>query len=259
MTRLFTYSALVLRVRPSGESNREAWFLTAEEGIINATVFGGPKSRLRAHVAPFHRGKLWIYRNPVRDSRKVTDFDVVSWRPGIRELYERSAAAAAVAETALVSQGGGGNWNDALDLAEGALEALDNAGEELCVRVFVHFLWRWMELLGLRPELNVCGVCACEAPRDGLLWYSKSQGGFLCPACARLSGKTGAGGGEDLLAAGPGARLWLNAVETRDASALTRFSLDALSLRQAKTLVMAAAADALGKWPVSWGGVDGLM
>ncbi|MDR2484736.1 MAG: recombination protein O N-terminal domain-containing protein, partial [Treponema sp.] len=54
MARSFTYSALVLRVRPVGESNREAWFLTPEEGVLKAAVFGGPKSKLRAHIAPFH-------------------------------------------------------------------------------------------------------------------------------------------------------------------------------------------------------------
>ncbi|MDR2078214.1 MAG: recombination protein O N-terminal domain-containing protein, partial [Treponema sp.] len=57
--RLFTYSAIILRVRPSGESNRETWALTAEEGILRATVFGGPKSKLRSHVEPYHRGTLW--------------------------------------------------------------------------------------------------------------------------------------------------------------------------------------------------------
>ncbi|GHV69477.1 hypothetical protein AGMMS49928_11930 [Spirochaetia bacterium] len=150
--RSFTYSALVLRSRPSGESNREAWFLTAEEGILRAVVFGGPKSRLRSHVAPFHRGKLYVYYDPVRDSRKVNDFDVQSWRPGLRELYERSAVANAIAETILAGHGGGGNWNDALRLADETLEALDNADENFCARLLVYFLWQWIDLLGLRPE-----------------------------------------------------------------------------------------------------------
>lgn len=71
MSRTFTHQALVLQVRSSGESNREAVFLSAEEGILRATVFGGPKSKLRAYVAPFHAGTLWIYRDPVRDYRKI--------------------------------------------------------------------------------------------------------------------------------------------------------------------------------------------
>jgi DNA repair protein RecO (recombination protein O) len=54
MSRSFTFPALCLRVRPSGESNREAWFLSGEEGIVKVTVFGGPKSRLRSQAAAFN-------------------------------------------------------------------------------------------------------------------------------------------------------------------------------------------------------------
>ena len=108
--RNYSCRALTLRVRETGESNRDAWFLTATEGIMRATVFGGPKSRLRSRVAPFHEGTLWVYRDPVRDSRKAEDFDVQHYRQGLRELYERAMAANAVAETILSSHGGGGNW-----------------------------------------------------------------------------------------------------------------------------------------------------
>jgi DNA repair protein RecO (recombination protein O) len=152
MPRTFTCTALVLRTRPSGESNREAWFLTAEEGIIRATVFGGPKSRLRAHVAPFHSGPLWFYHDPVRDSRKVTDFDVQSWRPGIREQYDRTMAADALAETILASHGGGGNWETAFTLAGGTLDALETADDRQCLPALLHFFWNWLDILGLRPE-----------------------------------------------------------------------------------------------------------
>jgi DNA repair protein RecO (recombination protein O) len=152
MSRTFIYTALVLRTRPSGESNREAWFLTPEEGIIQATVFGGPKSRVRAHAAPFHQGRLWIYRDPVRNSRKVTDLDIQFWRPGIREQYERTMAANAVAETILASHGGGGNWESAFTLCAKTLDALEKAEERHCVPVLLHFFWNWLDILGLRPE-----------------------------------------------------------------------------------------------------------
>ncbi|MDR2782867.1 MAG: recombination protein O N-terminal domain-containing protein, partial [Treponema sp.] len=106
MTRNATYSALVLRTRPVGESNREAFFLTAEGGVIRATVFGGAKSKLRACVSPFHQGTLWVYHDTVKDFMKVTDFDVKQWRPGLRELYDRSMAAAAVMDTIAASHAG---------------------------------------------------------------------------------------------------------------------------------------------------------
>jgi DNA repair protein RecO (recombination protein O) len=248
MPRSFTYTALVLRVKPSGESNREAWFLTAEEGILRATVFGGPKSRLRSHVAPFHQGLLWIYHDPVRDSRKVSDFDVRLWRPGLRERYERAMAAGGVLETVLSSHGGGGAWGRALELAGKALDALEGADEKTCGRVLIHFLWNWADVLGVRPDIKTCASCACEAGPDGVLWYNRRDGELLCSPCS------GAAGDGNLFAVGPGARRWLLAVQDLDASALGRLSLDEVSRRQAKALATAVLSEALGKRLSGWDG-----
>jgi DNA repair protein RecO (recombination protein O) len=220
--RLFTYSAIILRVRPSGESNREAWALTAEEGILRATVFGGPKSRLRSHVEPYHRGTLWIYRNPVRDYRKITDFDVQSWNPGIREQYERTAAAAAVAETILAGYGGGGSWEDAFTLTDAALGALETADEPCCARIFIHFLWNWAGILGIRPDLDE-EANACEDGENGI----PSE-------------------------LGPGARRWLAAAGSLAPSQMARYTLDGASARQARAYVTAILGNALGKRLGTW-------
>jgi len=182
MSRNAVYSALVLRSRPSGESNNEVSLLTAEEGIIRATVFGGPKSKLRSHAAPYNSGQVWIYRDPAKEYGKLNDFDVHSWRPGLRELYERTMAAAGVAESVLYTHGGGGDWDSALKLTVSTLDALENANEELCERLLVHFLWRWAHFLGLQPHIESCGSCGDRA--DGHpLWYSAREGVVLCGNC----------------------------------------------------------------------------
>ena len=242
MLRTFTYSALVIRVRPSGESNRDAWFLTAEEGIIKATVFGGPKSKLRAYVAPFHQGTLWIYYDPVRDSRKVTDFDVHFWRPGIRELYERSKIAISVLETIITSHGGGGNWGEALKISSQTLDSLDSANEECSMRIWLHFLWTWADLLGLKQDINRCDSCFCEAKSDGILFFSNQEGILRCANCA--------GENHNFLPIGAGARRWLNTVEDLHPNYLNRYTLDNVSLTQAKNLVTGIIAGALGKPPL---------
>jgi DNA repair protein RecO (recombination protein O) len=272
MARTFTYSALVLRSRLSGESNREITFLTAEEGLIQATVFGGPKSKLRAHTAPYHRGKLWIYRDPVKGFMKVTDFDVRIWRPGIRELYERTMAASALAETVLTAHGGGGAWTEALSLTDGALDALENADEAASRRILIHFLWNWAEILGQRPELacRICGSCAFQAGAfqadalqaqafqargDGLLWYSLRDGTLICPSCAALpSAYSGIGSAETAgyLPAGPGARRWLTTAGSLEAAHMVRVTLDRTAEREAKDLVTAVMAGALGKRLGTW-------
>jgi DNA repair protein RecO (recombination protein O) len=215
--RLFTYSALILRVRPFGEANREAWILTSEEGLVRAAVFGGPKSKLRAHVAPYHRGKLWIYRDPVRDSRKITDFDVQSWKPGIRESYERSSAAAAIAETILEGYGGGGPWEETFGLADASLEALESADPKGCERAFIYFLWNWAGILGIRPDLS--------ETEDG-------------------------GAGPGIL--GPGARAWLGAALELSLPQMARRVMDGASARQARLFATTIVGNALGKRPGTW-------
>ena len=268
MSRSFTYTALTLRVKASGESNREVWFLTAEEGLIRATVFGGPKSRLRAQAAPFHEGKLWVYHNPVRDSRKVTDFDVHSYRAGIRELYERAMTAAAVAETILASSGGGGNWQDALNLAGNVLDALEDAEAAACPQIALYFLWHWVEILGVKPEISACASCgavlpdqdlsgACEVKGDGLIWYSAGKETLLCGKCMgdeRSDRQADSGASFSI---GPAAINRLKAIESIPPEDLKRapsvlWSGDIHPLEQAISLSKAVLTTALGKRLSTW-------
>ena len=248
MSRTQNCAALILRSRPSGESNREVWMLCAETGLFRATVFGGPKSRLRAHAAPFHSGEAWIYHDPVKDSRKLSDFDVRSWRPGLRELYERAMTADAAAETILASHGGGGNWDTALSLAEQILDALEHADEASCARILVYFFWQWAGLLGLQPELERCASCGNAA--GGLARYSAREGGMLCADCAGSDGDTRGQGG--LVPVHSGCRRWLAAVTPLPPSQIGAYTMDALSFREAKTLTEAILAEALGRRPASW-------
>ncbi len=245
MNRSTVHEALVLSIRPFGETNRDALFLTADLGLVRATVFGGPKSKLRAHVSPYHRGDLYLYRDPVRDSRKVVDFDVASWKPGIRESLARSFAAAAVAETVAMSHGGGGDWEEALELADETLALLSEADDRLVATPFLRFLWNWAELLGTKPDLDHCAACACAHRDDEVVWYSRQEGGTLCKSCAATFRQSGPG-------IGPGARKWLKAIgEARGESAM-RIGLDKDSLAEATRFVEAVVADALEARPKTW-------
>jgi DNA repair protein RecO (recombination protein O) len=222
-------NALVLRVRPFGESNREALFLTAEEGIVSATVFGGAKSKLRAAISPFHQGVLYLYHNPVKDSRKVVDFDVKAWRPGLRESFDRATTGAAISGMVLETHAGGGEWARALEIASSSLTALETADEGVCVLIFVHFLWNWLGLIGEKPSLSHCAVCGSPFEKGAV--FSPLEQTLLCPACAERAMEGGA------LVLGTGARRWLLVTENMPPSQLARWSLDAISLAQARAVV----------------------
>jgi DNA repair protein RecO (recombination protein O) len=217
MNRFVTCAALALRVRASGEANREAFFLTSEFGIVRAFVYGGPKSKLRAYVSPFHSGTLYLYHDPVRDSYKVSDFDVQAWRPGLRELYERTINADVIAETILAASGGGSDWAGALRLAKRSLDALESADALTARRIVVHFLWNWAELLGVRPDIE----------SDD----------------AEINIKN------------PGALHWLKIVEDLEPALLARFLLDDVSMHYAKALCIEILTSALGRRLSSWGNI----
>jgi len=242
MSRTAVYNALVLRCRSSGESNSEVTLLTAEEGIIRATLFGGPKSKLRAYSAPFNTGRVWIYRDKSKDYAKLSDFDVHSWRAGLRELYERSITAASAADIILSSHGGGGDWNAALDLAVQTLDALENADENLCALLQIHFAWRWIRFLGLQPHLDWCSECG-NPINDNLLYYDVRDGSALCADCSPAL----AASHSPLLQCNPGGRKWLSAVSGLEPSGIHRYSMDKKSFQEAKSLVNSILSEALGK------------
>ncbi len=234
---------MVLRVRQSGESNREAFFLTAESGLIRATVFGGAKSRLRSFVSPFHEGTLWAYHDTVKDFLKVTDFDVRQWRPGLRERYGRAMAAAAVSETVSVSHAGGGNWAAALNVASQTLDALDAAEDNMVARIFCQFLWNWNDLIGEKPPLGECSLCGLAFPPGESALYAPVEGALLCPECA--VGHTG-------VSLSAGARKWLAAAERVPPAEIGRWTLDAPSLHEVRTLAVLVMAGQLGRRLESW-------
>jgi len=246
MNRNASCRSLVLRVRSAGESNREVRLLGEETGPIRATVFGGPKSRLRSQVSPFHSGTAWIYRDPVRDTNKLSDFDVENWRHGIREMYERAMAADAVADTLLASHSGGGNWAAAMEVAEAALDAIAESDEEGCGTVFLWFMWKWADFLGLKPDFSRCSVCSRPAPDAGALVVSPSEGGAVCRICRGEGRPANAG----LVEIGSACRAWLESPAVLTPTALTR--PDPKSFGEARTLATAVLAGALGRRLESW-------
>jgi len=243
MNRSKTYTALVLQVRQSGEQNREAIFLSREEGILRATLFGGPKSKLRSYVSPFHQGTLWLYEDPVRNTKKITDFDVQFWRPALRESYARLMAGSTILETVLASQGGGGTWNEAFDLTAETIETLSTIAEDGIPVLITYFFWNWLQLLGLVPELDRCQHCACTARPDEVVWYSSLEQQVLCSSCVAPEKQTVLAG---LFPVNGGGRRWITRIVELQAREITRYKVDETTLMQVQRLGTELLQHALG-------------
>ena len=188
-TRNLVYEALALRARESPGGSRIITLMTAEAGLADVFVFGGPKSKLRSLASPYASGRAFVYLDPVKDFQKLSDFEVRDSYPALRDDLERLWSAGLVAELLIKTSGGGGDFPLVLDLATGCLAALDRAGENTAggggaAGPILAFVWRLLSLIGIGPDPGACSLCGSAIrPASGGA-YSFVRDGFLCPGCA---------------------------------------------------------------------------
>ncbi len=184
MNRNLRKSATILACKTVGEQNRLVTMLTAEDGVCTALLYGGPKSKLRSLVSPYHTGTVWLYTDTVRKSTKITDFDVVNFRPALRENLYKSWAAALCSELLIKTCATGG---EVFTIVNGFLDGLNISSEQAARAGTVRFLWRYQQELGVQCDTQFCTLCGAEFGQfagnmPGL--YSAVNAGFLCPHCA---------------------------------------------------------------------------
>lgn len=183
--RNLSFEAVVLRCRESPGGDRIVTFLAADSGLVEAFVFGGPKSKLRSLAAPYHAGTAWIYRDPVKDLRKLSDFDARETYPTLRENLRKIWAASYFAETVLRTDAAGGESRAAYNLLRSGLSALDAGVESEVDYVCLQYGWRLLELMGLRPDPHACGQCGTPFPEGRGAMFPRAQGAFRCDRCTR--------------------------------------------------------------------------
>lgn len=178
--RSWQTESLVLSLSPFGEGHRNALLLTRNQGLVHAAVFGGPKSSLRARVSPWQTGTAWLYTDPVKNMVKITDFDVLFWRQGLRENLVRTWCASLCTELITKSHGVT-DWT----LVNAFLDGIAVSDETECRLALLRFLWRILSGAGLCPDCESCSRCGAGiSGKNGVLYYSPYEDGFVCPDCA---------------------------------------------------------------------------
>jgi DNA repair protein RecO (recombination protein O) len=250
--RNLVFEALAVRARESPGGDRILSLMTAEAGLVDAFVFGGPKSRLRSLAAPYAAGRAFVYYDPVKDFRKLSDFEVRDSYPGLRDELGKLWAAGLVAELLIKTSGGGGDYPKVLELALDCLGALDRM--ERSDYALVLFLWRFVALIGLGPDPSSCVFCGAPLVAGGA--YSAAAEGFLCSPCAQSSAREAAAsspGAEPPAGEGPaplggrlvplsaGALRWLGRSEGLAFSEALRAGVEGSSLQSLKALAFGLA------------------
>ena len=187
MARNYSSEALILSVSPQGENNRSICIFTPEDGISYAVLYGGPKSKMRSLVSPWNRGILYLYKDEVRRTVKITDFDVHCFHLTFRENLFKSWSASLASEM-MIKTRCAGSPAESWTLMNGFLDGLDLCDENNGRLGLIRFLWRYLGLLGIRPDISRCN--RCSEPfftgnfTDDTVLFSLSEYGFLCMNCA---------------------------------------------------------------------------
>lgn len=177
--RSWRTESLVLSLSTFGEGHRSAMLFTPDNGLVQAAVFGGPKSRLRSRVSPWQTGTAWLYTDPVRNLVKITDFEVQAWREGLRENLVRTWCASLCTELVTRSHGIH-DWT----LVNAFLDGIAVSGETECRLGLLRFLWRILSGAGLCPDGDSCVRCGAGlSVQNGVVFYSPFEEGFVCSEC----------------------------------------------------------------------------
>ncbi len=206
MNRNSESDVIILKNSRIGDIHQGVTMLSSDTGLISAIAHGAysQKGKLRGLTNPFFHGHCYLYTDPVKKSVKITDLVISDYFPGLRESVTRYYSASLWAELVLKTFGGESEALFALLLA--ALRVLDNADD--CSAVTIQFLWRYLELSGLQPDLGGCASCGRQLPHGTSRRYHARHSGFLCRECAAAAPEPGAGAAEAItLSAGAAAYL----------------------------------------------------
>jgi DNA repair protein RecO (recombination protein O) len=240
------FSAIVLKAARFGEIHRSVHLLTEEDEVLRAMAHGAAsaKGKLRGRTDPLNRGICHLYTEPVKGYSKVSDFDPEEYFPGIKGNLDAFYAAAIWAEVVLKSLAGGGQSSRVFNLMSESLVGLEAALSEprdrsgassATVRLYsIRFLWRYLEILGIQPDLDECASCGRQLAEDEDRFARPASGDLVCSNCA---------GEQELSLPASGT---LKHISSSGVDALRRISLDAEIGRRMLSVVLSLIEAGLG-------------
>lgn len=187
MNRSTCTQAIILNLKTVGENNTSVTLLTPESGIIYATLYGGPKSKMKSLVSQFNSGKIWLYDNPEKKQTKITDFEVTNFHQSFSQNLFKLYAASLCAELIIKTRCSGSN-EECFTLLNGFFDGMELCNEEQSRLGLIRFLWRYLELMGIQPDAKECSHCeksfiSNQIETLGFSYYNNYENSFICDHC----------------------------------------------------------------------------
>lgn len=188
MSRNLWLEGITLHCRRVQDFHKSVIFLSREGGIREAILHGGykGKSRHAAGTEPFRHVKLLLYHNPVKDSWKISDGDVLDSFEGFRQDLCRIYMATLWGEILMKTSGGGSSGFEAdtlFSLTLSALEALEKLPREKLPRLNTQYLWRFLGCIGFAVDFSSCASCGRALASQERVFFHAGENGFFCESC----------------------------------------------------------------------------
>ncbi len=205
MERNLTSDAIVLTHRRWGDLHRLVTLLSPELGIFDAVAYGARKGKLAGGIEPGTLGTVYLYHNPTRKEYSLVDVQPLYTVEHIRDDLPRLYAGQTMTELALRMHGG-----DYAKLYEelGSALILLESGEADTRLILIQYIWRFIAIMGLDPDMAYCPICSAAYGDQEILSFNT---GLHTPCCAHC-GDVDSESYE--LALGPGARRYLTLTRT---------------------------------------------
>lgn len=135
--------------------------LVSGEGLLSPLAYGaqGKRSVLRGTAVPYNRGIADLHYDGVKNRWRLTAFDPEDTHDGLREDLDRFYQASTWAEILLKTHGAGGDSAELYELAASAFSILSRSESLANNRLDVAFMWQFLEIEGVQPDLKHCGRC----------------------------------------------------------------------------------------------------
>jgi DNA repair protein RecO (recombination protein O) len=176
--RSFRTSAIILKRRDFGEADRMLTIITPRHGKLDVLAKGARKinSHKTGHVELFTRAEMLIHTG--RDFGLVAQAEMTTPHVAFENLTRGAYAAYTSELLDRFSESGEEDTSMLFTLMDETLTRIaEDSDPRLAVR---YFEIRLLDLVGYRPELNVC-VIGREAIEPVDQFFSHVQGGVICP------------------------------------------------------------------------------
>lgn len=185
MSEILKTEAVVLSKMNYGDTSLIATLFTEEAGKLSAIIKGGrnPKSKLSNLVDPLNHLQVILYRKETRDLQLISDADIISHFPGIKENLETLKYSFAVVE--LVKNLSPENETNK-KLFNGLVRILTlfNSSNEHPGIIFGRFFLFYISEIGYRLILDKCSVCNNSVLPNTMTGYNY-ENGLICENCRK--------------------------------------------------------------------------